>query len=376
MAKLHRRPDRGNRLELDYVDVDGRRYRILTNTSDRKIAELWLRKTEERLSQAKLGLIEKVGRIDADVVAGREKKRQSLRLEEFMAEYESRCLHDLELARNTIALNNLAMRSFIGVVGSKRLSDLTDEDVRNWKRALDAEGRSRTTLSMYHRQLRAAFNRGVKWGLSEENPFSEVEVSKGAQKEVEGKNMSYDEVRLLLKVIDESDRQFGIYVRFVTYLGARRNEVLFLRYEDIDLTNTTITIRSQKTGKTLVLPINRALKRVIDGMELKEKGYVFQTQSGGHKAKFKDQPWHEDFVTHAFKKYVRMAGLPDHHSVHSLRHTFATYLRKKGVPLDIVQRLLGHASSRTTELHYDHTAALHFRAYADLVDFEDDKSEA
>ena len=38
--------------------------------------------------------------------------------------------------------------------------------------------------------------------------------------------------------------------------------------------------------------------------------------------------------------------------------------------MDIVQKLLGHASSRTTSENYDHTIALHFRDQADLVDFE------
>ncbi len=78
----------------------------------------------------------------------------------------------------------------------------------------------------------------------------------------------------------------------------------------------------------------------------------------------------KNFVTHKFKEYIRAAALPEHYALHSLRHTYATYLRQKGVPLDIIFRLLGHSSPAVTSEHYDHTNATHFRNQADLVDFE------
>lgn len=70
-----------------------------------------------------------------------------------------------------------------------------------------------------------------------------------------------------------------------------------------------------------------------------------------------------------FQKYIQDAELPDHYSLHSLRHTYVTYLRSKGIPQDIVSILVGHLNPTTTA-NYDHTAALSFRQYADLIDFE------
>ncbi|MBT5874227.1 MAG: site-specific integrase [Candidatus Latescibacteria bacterium] len=80
------------------------------------------------------------------------------------------------------------------------------------------------------------------------------------------------------------------------------------------------------------------------------------------------QPWGPDGVTHKFKTEIRKAGLPESYSLHSLRHTYATHLQEKGVPRDIVQKLLGHSSPVTTGI-YDHSEALHFREYADKADF-------
>ena len=207
---------------LDYRDIDGQRFRVDTGTTDFNIAQLWLSKYNEMHALAKLGLIKKIGRIDADVLAGREKKKQSLTLEEFRTQEEDRCRHDLELAEKTIRLNNLALNSFLGVAGNKKLADLTDEEVILWKRTLEREGKSKTTLAIYHRHLLASFNRAVKWDMVESNPFAKVEISKGEQKK--NRDMSYEQVRALLAKIEQAgDRQFYTYVYFFSHTRLRRH---------------------------------------------------------------------------------------------------------------------------------------------------------
>lgn len=360
---------------LEYRDVDGERFRVSTGTKDLKKAELWKNKVEEMLPMAKLGIIEKIGRVDADVIAGRKKEDNSTSLSEFKAIYEDRCRNDLELAENTININNLAWTSFIHVVGDMKLKNITDESVRTWKRRMSSMGRSKTTLAMYHRHLRASLKRAIKWKLTESNPFALVEVAKWRNVNRETKNMSFDEVKTLLKEIDNSgEKAFGDYVRFCLYTAGRRNEVLYLRRENMDLEHWTVHLRSEKTSTDLVLPINKALRRTIENMELPESGYIFRTNCS--RTKDKEIPWHPSSVSHWFKQFIRAAVLPDHYSLHSLRHTYATYLRQQGVPLDLVQKLIGHKSPLTTAENYDHSIALHFREQADLVDFEEEQTDS
>ena len=370
MATLRRREDRDGKYELDYVDVDGKRYRVNTGTSNKRLAELWIRKVEDLLTQARLGIIPKVGRIDADVVANKKRRKESLQLQDFKDKYEDRARYDLEQSEGTINIFKLAISGFIEIVGNKVIADITDDDVIKWKKKYGAS-RTKTTLSMHHRSLRASFNKAVKWGMAEQNPFANVEVSKPNKPE-KTKDMTFDEVKKLLKKIKETgDTKFGIYVRFLLYTGCRRNEILFLRWEDINLDKKSLVVYQDKVGgRKLELPINKALQKVIDGMEFVKKGFVFQTNSNSRGAKFKEQPWHEDFVSRKFKKYIRDYGFPKHYTLHSLRHTFSTYLLEQGVPIDIIQKLLGHSSVRVTSENYDHSVALHFRAQMDLVDFE------
>jgi len=378
MARLHRRKDRGSRWELGYVDIDGTRYRINTATTDRKVADLWLKKVEERMSQARLGIIEKVGLITADVVSGREDKPKTgtINLDDLRKDYEQRCRDDLELDENTVELANTAFGSLIEVVGNKRLSQFLEVDVVKWKRTLDHQGKKKTTVSIYYRALRAAFNRAVRWKLIEQNPFLNVDVPTAKRGERPPKTMQIEEVRKLLQTIeDDGNSRFATYIRFLLYTGCRRNEILFLQWEDVDLENRILRVNADKTDRILRLPINKALLRVIQQMS-PDKGYVFKTGSHSRSRKKQGQPWHEATVTHWFKVYIQKAGLPDHYTIHSLRHTYTNHLRAKGVPIDIIQRLLGHSTPKTTWDHYDASDALFFRQQADLVDFEEEESSA
>lgn len=359
MAKLRRRSDREGRYELDYVDINGTRYRINTGTADVKIARLWLAKVEELLSLARIGQIPHVGRLTlADIQGKRRPPAERMRLATFATLYADRCRHDLELAASTIDLNTDALNSFIGVIGDRRLSEITSDEVRQWKRGLARAGKAKATVSIYQRALHAAFNRAVKWHYVDENPFAEIELPKSDKPR---KAMTAEEVRRLLSAIKED--WFKTYIQFLLYTGCRRNEILFLKTEDIDTKRWVVAVVADKTGKRLDLPINRALQKVIDGMGLPKSGYVFPSQ------KIHGVPWYPDTVTHLFKRSLRRAGLPNAYSLHSLRHTYATFLREQGVPRDIVQKLLGHASPGTTDL-YDHSEALYFRQWADLVDYE------
>ena len=377
MPGLRRRKDMGGKYEVSYIDVDGRRFRIDTGTRDKKIAEVWLNKAEELLSLAKLGVIERVGKLTREVVAGQvtpgETKR--LRLDEFEQEYLERGRQDLGMAAGTLNLNHCAFTSFSNIVGNLYIDALTQEDVRHWKRKLIKQGRAKNTISIYQRALKTAFNRAVKWKMITENPFADVEIPSTKNEERPRKSMDIDEVRTLLQFINE--RMFGFYVRFVLYTGCRRNEILFLKREDLDLEQHILYAHIPKTHRRLALPINKALMRVINKMieteELPESGYIFRSQSNRRGKDKSDVPWNPSSVTFRFKNYIRLAGLPDHYSLHSCRHTYATYLRSKGIPQDVIQRLLGHTSTRTTNI-YDHSDALFFRQYADEVDFEEEPS--
>jgi len=288
-------------------------------------------------------------------------------------EFEERAKYDLMLDENTVELAHTSFRSLIALLGNLKLSQFAQEEVMKWKRSMDREGKKKTTTSIYFRSLRAVFNRAVRWKIVQSNPFLDVDIPAPRRGESPPKTMKIDEVLKLLETIEQDgNKKFATCVRFLLYTGCRRNEIVFLRWEDVNVEKGILTVNADKTNKILRLPINKALMRVISGMEI-GTGFIFRTDSNSRNRKKHGKPWHESTVSHWFRAYLQKAGLPLHYSVHSLRHTYSNYLREKGVPIDIIQKLLGHSTPRTTWDHYDSSDALTYRQQADLVDFEGEK---
>ncbi len=60
--------------------------------------------------------------------------------------------------------------------------------------------------------------------------------------------------------------------------------------------------------------------------------------------------WHSDTITHRFKAVARACGIEDVH-FHNLRHSTATQMLESGIPLEVVQRILGHSDIRVTQIY-------------------------
>ena len=75
---------------------------------------------------------------------------------------------------------------------------------------------------------------------------------------------------------------------------------------------------------------------------------------GGRACPCESRGWRVN-VGKCLKKYVRLARLPDDVSFHHLRHTCASWLVMKGVPMRVVQEILGHSSVTVTQ-RYAHLA--------------------
>jgi len=126
--------------------------------------------------------------------------------------------------------------------------------------------------------------------------------------------------------------------------GLRREEIVELKIKDVDLNARTITVHG-KGDKYRIVPIGEKLDRQIRKY-LKSylpKEYMF---NGQNRLQYTGSS-----IGKMVKDKGRLAGIKKEVTPHTLRHCFATHLLESGVDLRIIQELLGHKSSKTTEIY-------------------------
>jgi len=151
-------------------------------------------------------------------------------------------------------------------------------------------------------------------------------------------------------------------VIMITYsAGLRLSEVLNLKVSDIDSKRMQVFVRQAKGKKdryTLLskkaLPVLRKYFR-----ECNPKAWLFEGATGG---KYSESSVHS-LVAAA---YVR-AGIKKAVTVHTLRHCFGTHLLENGTDLRYIQALMGHSSSKTTEI-YTHITTKGFNQIENPLD--------
>lgn len=128
--------------------------------------------------------------------------------------------------------------------------------------------------------------------------------------------------------------------------GLRVGEVVRLKANDIDSKRKLIHIRQAKGKKDrYTLLSDAALEKLREYYATyKPADFLFEGAEGhGHLS--------ERSIQNVFKRALKIAGITKPVTVHSLRHSFATHLLENGTDLRYIQEVLGHASSKTTEIY-------------------------
>ncbi len=111
----------------------------------------------------------------------------------------------------------------------------------------------------------------------------------------------------------------------------------------VAITETFMTkIKSER-----IIPINERLFQMLRSIQPKVhsigRNYIFRKSNG--------QPYTVSYVSHEFKEAARKVGVGEDIHFHSLRHSFASNLVKRGVPIVTVKELLGHTDIKTTMVY-------------------------
>ena len=155
--------------------------------------------------------------------------------------------------------------------------------------------------------------------------------------------LSEEEVVKILRQITNLKHKCIIYLIYSA--GLRLSEVINLKISDIDSSRKVITIKGAKGKKDRIsLLSDRVLTLLREYYkQYRPKEWLFEGQKGGK--------YSPKSVQNIFKKALNNSKINKNATVHTLRHSFATHLLERGTDLRYIQELLGHNSSKTTEIY-------------------------
>lgn len=143
----------------------------------------------------------------------------------------------------------------------------------------------------------------------------------------------------------------GLMVKTLVLTGARVSEFVALEVPDFSYDDQTITIRRGKGGKQRIVPILPALAdELVIHRGHRGAGPLFPSRRGHHVS----PRWVEQIV----HDLAAGAGLAKRVYPHLMRHTVAQHLLEGGMPLEQVQKFLGHESIETTQIYAESSAAM------------------
>ena len=296
--------------------------------------------------------------------------------------------HGLEgRSPKTVTKNQNVLEPILAVIGARKLRDLTAADVRQALAAM-AAGYSTAAVSMGHLALKRAIRHAEASDLVSRNVATLADTPKG-QEGRPSKSLTLEqalavitaartlpvmELRPGLKDVRRPAELMHAYITLSLLCGLRTEEARALRWAHVDLDGDPAArppvpphvavwrsarvhgeTKTERSRRTLGLPsvAVQALRAWADsqageqqaaGQDWQDTGLVFTTHNG--------DALDAGNVRKMFKRICTEAGIGDSWTPRELRTSFVSLMSHQGVAIEEIARLVGHATTRTTEIVY------------------------
>ena len=153
-----------------------------------------------------------------------------------------------------------------------------------------------------------------------------------------------------LRLVNACDRDFRSLVRGALLTGCRYGELTRMRASDFNCEAGTITVRLSKAGKVRHVVLNDEGQELFSSLIAgrASRDLIFRREDGG--------PWKASQQQRPLDAACSNARIVPPATFHILRHSYASALATRGVPMAVIAAQLGHADTRMTERHYAHLA--------------------
>jgi integrase len=353
LIKRLQAPERGNRIVYDDVVVglgarttaagakafvltytvrgSGRQRRFTIGGCDR-----WTASDARAEAKRLKAMIDQGGDPLADIEAEREAPDMGDLIARFREEHFPR-LRASSAADYERMLRNYVLKHFSE---STKVADVTFTDIDALHRKitrLGYEHRANRVIAMLHK----AFALAVRWEMRTDNPVRGIEHN---AEHARRRYMTSDELARVVEALAKfPDKDIADALRLLLLTGARRNEVLAMKWADVDLTTGTWSkpAASTKQNAPHSVPLSAPARVLLaDRLGQKVDGEVYVFPGNGSKK-------HLVNVWNAWQRICKATGI-EGLRVHDLRHSYASQLASAGHSLSLIGALLGHTQPQTT----------------------------
>jgi integrase/recombinase XerD len=241
-------------------------------------------------------------------------------------------------AQNTIRTYKSMLQEFLTYYKKLDPGKITEEQIRDYLLYLIEE---RDVSISYQNQSINAIKFYYEQILG--RPVRTYYIQRPKKPKVLPNVLSEEEVQLILNNVDNLKHKCILSLAYSA--GLRLGEVINLKPGDIDSKRNYVIVRQGKGMKDRYSLLSGKILELLRKYyaEYKPKEWLFEGQFGG--------PYSATSIHNILKAAVDKAGIKKRVTVHTLRHSFATHLLEHGVDIRYIQTLLGHQSSRTTEIY-------------------------
>lgn len=256
---------------------------------------------------------------------------------------------------NTIKTYRDCLTIFFRFHNEKRIEQINNDDIILFNKNYIIENNYSATLqNQVINAVKLFYKKQVKKELNPliiERPIKARKLPKVIAK---------NDVEMILKSIQNIKHKTALTLIYAC--GLRRSELINLKKADIDFNRKTLSVLNSKGQKDRVIPLSNSLAKIISDYYTVCKPLTYFIEG-----QYQNMQYSATSLEKIFHKYCDNIIKNNNFTLHCLRHSYATHLLEAGTDLRYIQELLGHKSSKTTEI-YTHVSMKNLKNIKNPID--------
>jgi integrase/recombinase XerD len=248
-------------------------------------------------------------------------------------------LRSKRYSESTLKTYSEALKSFLIFCNTKAIKDITHDDVIGYNNEYILKN---NLSSSYQNQVVNAIKLFFK--IIKDSTIEIAQIHRPKREKVLPNVLSKEEVKAIVEA--HRNHKHKTMLSLIYSCGLRCGELLALKPIHIDSKRNIVLLKNAKGKKDRIVPLSpKILEMLREYYKMyKPQIYLFEGQTAG-------MPYDARSLQLILKQALKKAGITKPVTLHWLRHSYATHLLENGTDLRYIQELLGHNSSKTTEIY-------------------------